>query len=138
LWINKHFFFLFLFISPRLRRGLFYFSSVSRKTYKYFSTIAHLCAKHHFRFFHLAQVTKSRDNDTIQKFSQRLLSLRKENHLTQKQVADEAGMKVTHYRRIEKAQVNPGLSHIKSLARVYEKSLPEMLDYDTHDENQIH
>ena len=76
-----------------------------------------------------------RDDDAIKKLAGRFFALRKDNQLSQKEVAAEAGMKVTQYRRIEQGKTNAGISHIKAISRVYEMPLHELFDYDIHVEN---
>jgi transcriptional regulator with XRE-family HTH domain len=77
-------------------------------------------------------VSNLRNIDAIKDLAARAIKLREENNMSQADVAREAGMKVTQYRRIEKAEVNTGISHIKAIANVYEMSLPQFFEYDIY------
>lgn len=56
-------------------------------------------------------------------FQMRLLKLRKENHLTQPQVAEGVGITLRTYQRYEAGEREPGLSTLVALAKFYQVSL---------------
>jgi len=59
----------------------------------------------------------------MSKFSERLISLRKERNLSQKKVAEGIGKKSRGYQRYEYEESEPVLSTFISLAKFYDVSL---------------
>ncbi|MCR2037367.1 helix-turn-helix domain-containing protein [Adlercreutzia caecimuris] len=73
-----------------------------------------------------------------QKLAQQLRVLRSHNELTQEAVAYRAGISTYTYQKFEKGEskpgtpMNPRLFTLIALANVFDISLQELLDFDSH------
>ena len=70
------------------------------------------------------------DESGLEAFGSQLRKIRKEKGLTQKQLAFEAGMSFTQIIRIEKAQINPTLSTVFSIARTLDIPLNVLFNFE--------
>jgi len=66
-------------------------------------------------------------------FRNNLLTLRKSRHLTQKQVADGAGISENGYRFVEKGHRNPSFEMLIALADFFDVSLDYLCGRDGKD-----
>ena len=74
-------------------------------------------------------MTYYRNNRAIKNFGARIKKLRKQQKLTQKQLAFEIGISDIQIRRIEKGEINTSLSVIVGLSEVFGISMKELFDY---------
>jgi len=70
------------------------------------------------------------DNIFIKKFGERVANIRKAQKLTKVQLAFEINTSESNIRRIEKGQVNVGLSTIRKLSIALDVPLKELLDFE--------
>ena len=74
-------------------------------------------------------MTKSRDDDTLNKVGERVKTLRELFDLSQKQLAYEANTTEVQIRRIEKGKTNVCICIIKNIAGVFNLELKDFFDY---------
>jgi transcriptional regulator with XRE-family HTH domain len=70
-----------------------------------------------------------RNDEAIKAFGVRVKKLRKQQHLTQKQLAFEVGISDIQIRRIERGEINTSLSVIVGISQTFSVSLKELFDY---------
>lgn len=63
-------------------------------------------------------------------FAERLRLIRKENNLTQEELALRSGLTLSQIARIETARINPTLSTVFCIARTMNIKLTELFDFD--------
>ncbi|MBS1598474.1 MAG: helix-turn-helix transcriptional regulator [Bacteroidetes bacterium] len=75
--------------------------------------------------------TKSyREQKTLNRIGRRIKQLRKEQNLTQKELAFKCDFEVKQVQRIEYAEVNCSVSHISAIAKALKLNLSEFFDFD--------
>ena len=70
-----------------------------------------------------------RNETAIKALGLRVKKLRKTQKISQKQLAFEAEIQETQLRRIEKGQINTGISTIVAIANALDVSLKELFDF---------
>jgi len=73
------------------------------------------------------EAENSYDEENVTAFSERVKTLRKERHMTQKQVAAELGIRYTAYQAYEYGKSEPNLDHLLQLADLFDVTLDELL-----------
>ena len=64
----------------------------------------------------------------LQKLADRIRELRKENNLTQEELADKSGVSYKHIQKLEgKSMHNPRLDTVRKIAQAFEISISELL-----------
>jgi transcriptional regulator with XRE-family HTH domain len=79
-------------------------------------------------------MSKPHDDRTLNQLAERIENLCRDENISLTQLAYESGIDVSHLRKIRKGETDPGITKVKSIARAFKKSLPDFLQYDTHDE----
>lgn len=69
-------------------------------------------------------MTSQKDNKYLKELSKKLTEAREKLGLTQKQVADKAGMDVTYYSRIERGEINTKGDKLLKLSEVLKVKIP--------------
>ena len=69
------------------------------------------------------------DKQLLTQFGQRIRELRQERGLSQEQLADETGFHRTYIGMVERGERNLSLSNVAILAKVFELSISELLDF---------
>lgn len=67
--------------------------------------------------------------DVLVKFGNRIRELRKERHLSQKQLGELTGFHKNYVGMIERGERNPSLENIEVFANAFEMSLSELFKF---------
>lgn len=70
-----------------------------------------------------------RDNKIIKLIGEKVKQLREEQNLSQRQLAFETGTSETQIRRIEKGQINTGISTLIAIAKALNIHPRQLLDF---------
>ena len=83
-----------------------------------------------FWVFHFCNVKYIRNDKALLLLGQRLALIRKQQKLTQKQVAFEAGISDNQLRRLEKGTLNTGISTLFAVVKVFDISMKDFFDFE--------
>ncbi len=67
------------------------------------------------------------DNESMERFGEKLRALRKQRGLTQKQLGQVFGVNQTHVTRIEKGEKTPNAAMILKIARFFNVSTDQLM-----------
>ncbi len=76
------------------------------------------------------RLVKSKDQKYIQDFGQHLRKLRKENDLSQEELANDADIPINQVGRIERAEINTTLSTMRALSKALEIHITDLFKFD--------
>lgn len=71
-----------------------------------------------------------RDQKFLNKIGQRIKELRKEQNLTQQELAFRTDFELRQIARIENAESNCSVSHLAAIAKAFKMTASEFLDFD--------
>jgi len=83
-----------------------------------------LICKVEFRF------VKSKDHKYVQAFGKHLRKLRKENNLSQEDLANDADIPINQIGRIERGEVNTTLSTMRAICKALNIHIVELFKFD--------
>lgn len=69
------------------------------------------------------------DQEGLKAFALNLKKIRRENNITQTQLAFEAGISLSQIARIETAKINPTLSTVFAIARALDVPIKSLFDF---------
>jgi transcriptional regulator with XRE-family HTH domain len=84
-------------------------------------------------FFHIASiliVALEKDKIFLIAFGKNLKKLRKENGLSQAQLAFEANIELSQISRIERGQINTTIANVKLISKILEIPLVNFFDFE--------
>ncbi|WP_317169103.1 helix-turn-helix domain-containing protein [Flavivirga algicola] len=73
---------------------------------------------------------KSKDHKYIKAFGKHLRKLRKENNLSQEDLANDADIPINQIGRIERAEINTTLSTMRAISKALNIHITELFDFD--------
>jgi len=73
---------------------------------------------------------KSKDQKYILAFGKHLRKIRKENNLSQEDLANDADIPINQIGRIERAEVNTTLSTMRAIAKALDIHITHLFDFD--------
>lgn len=74
-------------------------------------------------------MTRVRDKKLLAQFGKHLKRVRVEKGLSQEELANDADIPINQIGRIERAEINPTLSTLSSIAKAVKMSLRELVDF---------
>ena len=73
---------------------------------------------------------KSKDQKYIQSFGKHLRRLRKDNNLSQEDLANDADIPINQIGRIERAEVNTTLSTMRAISKALNIHITDLFNFD--------
>jgi transcriptional regulator with XRE-family HTH domain len=77
-------------------------------------------------------LTAVKDPNLLQEFGKRIRQLRTERNLSQEELSFLTGFHRTYIGMVERGERNLSLTNVAVFARVFEISLPELLNFNGH------